>query len=185
MSANKNFAADAAKAGLILGLVQFVFNAIPPILNLDITISSYVSWIGIVAMIVGIYYLGKKRADAKGDLGNTFGEAFGFTLVSMFYAGIIVGLGTYFLNVHIAPEYFEAQWALAAAQMGATFEASSTPMPDFLGNALDTGLELMQSPIAMVFGGIFNMMLNGGVLALFISPFLKRNVNIFVEKNEE
>ena len=185
MNVKSDFAKDAATAGLIIGLIKFGFNAIAPIFNLDIESSSDVTWISVVVLILGIYYFGKKRADKRGDLGNTYGEAFGFTLVSMFYAGIITGLGSYFLNAHIAPEYFEKHWEFVTAQVESYFESSSQPIPDNFVEALDMGIELMRSPIAMVFSGVFDMMFNGGAVGLFISPFLKRSINPFIEKNEE
>ena len=180
MGTNSRYAADAATAGLVLGLVSFVFVAIPAILNMGVVSSGYMTWIRVIVMIIAIYYFGKRRAVKKGDLGNTFGEAYGFAIVSMFYAGIIAGFGQYILSVYIAPEYFEARTMDTLALMQASFGA------DYVERVVNTGyLEFMNNPIVVTISGIIAMMLEGGVLALFISPFLKRSANVFAEDNNE
>lgn len=180
MGTDKDFGTDAAKAGLFLGLLQFCFNAIPAVLKLNEDQAGYVSWVGIVALGVAIYFFGKRRADKKAELGNTFGEAFAFTIVAMLYTGVISGLGSYMIYNHIAPEYSEAilrkSMALLETQLGGIYSDS---------NVVDTAISLMTNPIVMVINGIFGMVFGGGVLGLFISPFLKRELNPFEEKNEE
>ena len=184
MGTNINFAADAAKAGLVLGLINFGFTAIPVIFNMDGAASASISMLSAVALIIGIYYFGKKRAVKKGDLGNTFGEAFGFAFVSMFYAGIISGLGEYFINVHIAPEDFEANMLASIAQLQTQFEGSYMASK-FTEDVVAGMIDFIKNPIVFTLSGIIAMMLNGGAIGLFVSPFLRRNVNIFIEKNEE
>ncbi len=166
----KFFWTEASKGGLFLGLALFVISLISYYFDLNFNYSGTVSIVQVVVISWFIYHFGRNVAVRRGDrLGFTYGQAMGFVLAMMLFTGIIFGVGEFFLQSVIDPEYYRDLYEAVLH--------NSTADEELIEKALEARAlvdPFLKNPLFMVISGVLSMILYGGFVGLIISAFLKR-----------
>lgn len=171
---------EAATGGLILGLSLVILYFIDYAFALGYAKGGGVITNGLffVLIAVGLTIYGKRLAGMRGGIGFTYGQAIGFSVALLMFAGIIAGLGQFVLQTYIDPEYYDALFEYTLLQSGIGEDKIDT----FL-KARDSGIT--NNPIYMVIGSSIGTVLMGGLLSLFTSIFVKKSANPFAEEAAE
>lgn len=167
----------AATGGMILGLVFIFIMIIGYAQNLEKSYSWITGVTEFIALVIITYIYAKKMADAYGNEGFTYGQSVGFILKMMLCAGVFAGIGQYVLYNYIDPDYYQEMMELALLNQG-----MSNVM---IAENMDAILRMVTSPIFMVLGGMFGMVLYGGLIGIFVSAFVKKPAKPFSKNNSQ
>lgn len=162
----KTFWKNALNWGSLLGVVLFVISLAWALLGLKSGFSDTVLTVAVVASV--IFVSGRQNAALADRAGYPYVRAFGFVLATMLFAGVVCGIGGWFLQNIIAPEYYETQRAAALAAAGAQAEQAAGMMAGF-----------MKNPLVMLFSGVFGTVFMGGLIGLVVCAFVTRKPDIF------
>lgn len=170
---------DAARAGAVVGLIVVAVVYLGT--WLVIKENSFVEWIPLleVALVATcLYKFGKQRSELYGSHGFTYGQAVGYVITIMLFAGVIYGVGQYFLVNYVAKDYYDqvvfpAYFDSTVAEYG--YEMA-VKVEDLLRRCY-------ASPVFWCFMGILLMFLYGIIIGLFTSAFVKRNPDIFADND--
>jgi hypothetical protein len=179
----KDFWRMASRWGMIGGVALFVMNLIAMALELEAnghsTMKELLHFIVICPLII---ITAKQNARLAGAEGYSYGRAVGFVFATMMFAGIVYGVGQFFLMNFIAPDYFDA---VNAKNLETSLAAMSASLS---GEQLDMIIQqqtMMQrwatNPFILIFSGIFEMVIKGGFLGLVLCGFLYRKPDIFAD----
>ena len=123
-----------------------------------------------------LYYFAvrvRRHYEAAGEF-FTFGRSWLFVLRMTLFTGVVVGMGTYILATWIDPQYVERmvnEMVNGYIQHGGNAE--------LYREAGQTAARMMRSPLFMVAGGVFGMVIYGGLLGVVVSMFARsKRVNI-------
>lgn len=169
MSVKNSFWRDAAMAGLVVGV------ALSAIQLLSVMkLPSFVVLLMQIAVLIGsIYYFGKKRAAKHGDEGFTFGNVIGYAIAFMMLAGIFEGFTTFLIVTYITPELVEQSIAQTIALQGIDTDSDQAVLMAKMTRMM------MKNPVVVILSAMFGSVIRGGIIALFVAPFVKRNPNPF------
>lgn len=139
-------------------------------------LAALLSLAGFVVIVVAQLRYGRRVA-ALSSLADGFslGKAFGFMLMLSASAGVIYGLGAYIMQEVVDPAYYydlqNKMVQVYVKSLGMTPEQAS---------AFDSAeVRKMMSQIwIVVFSGIFGMVFQGGLIALFTSAMVRRKPQI-------
>lgn len=178
---SKVFWTEAMTGGLIIGVLLFVWDLVGYWMNVPAKGSSVASWVQFGLLVGGIiYFCQRMRAFRGAALGFSYANAFGFTLATMLFTGLVYGIGLFFLQVVIAPGYF------GPIQEAAILES---PYGDMILNNREMErmvFSMLRSPFIYIFTGIFSMLIYGGLIGLVTSIFMKRPADPFAgAENDE
>lgn len=151
----ENFWPDAARGGVVLGLIAVGALALKVWMSLGMA----ASLMELIAVAYWIYFYTRRRSVQEG--GMTYGRCMKFVLAMMMLAGVIYGVGYYLFVNHWAVDYFARQ-----------FET----VWDMTGVAVDRGLfrSAIANPIYCVISGIMAEVFYGGVVGLFVVAFIRK-----------
>lgn len=172
---------QALTGGLILGIALFVWDLAGYWLDLPVSNPGVASFVQFVLLAGGIFWFGRKLREQRGPVaGFSYGQAFGFVMALMLCAGVIYGAGQYFLQVVIAPEYYEE--VFEASLLGSSLDENLIEQMINMREGIST---IMRNPLVYLFSGIFTMVIYGGLVGLILCAFLKRPADPFAgDKND-
>lgn len=174
---SKVFWSEALTGGLVLGIALFVWDLIGYWLNLPMAASKLASVVQFVLLIGGIVYFCRRiRAFRGASIGFPYGTAFGFIMAMMLFTGMIYGLGQYFLQVVIAPAYFNEVFEVTLWDSSLSEELIEQTL------AMKQSM-FMNNPVIYIFSGLFTMCLYGGLVGLIAAALMKRPADPFADNN--
>lgn len=182
MSEKKTFWSDAARDGLIMGVVLSVIMIISTYFQDSVVaIRALLSLLQITTIVLGLIYMGRQRGMKceKQGLEFRFVNAMGYFIALMLFAGFIVGIAMIVLYKVLIPDLIDNLIAQAIHRQG--IDPNSDPA--VLTSKI--ALMLFNSPIFLVLAGIFAMEFYGILFGLFIAPFIKKEPNLFQNNNEQ
>ncbi|MDR2885846.1 MAG: DUF4199 domain-containing protein [Rikenellaceae bacterium] len=183
MENKKSFNADAMVAGFVIGLGLFVVDFLSILMRWETGGGALRNMLILILVIGGAVYFTRKRAALAGPAGMTYGRCLGFTVVSMIYAGLLVGIGDVILYKMIFPAYYNEFVDTAIKASGKMLKNN----PLFAGNqgqlkqSLEISRMLMTSPVFIILRNVFNVVLLGTLAGLFTSVLCKRPADPFYE----
>jgi len=121
------------------------------------SILKYVIWTA--ALVMAIKY------HRDNELGGfiSFGRGFGVAFVTSLVIGLLSGIYTFLFFSFIAPEALDVM-----------YEAAIENMPEDQAEAAGGMMEMMMSPIAMIFYSLFEAIFGGGIASLIVAAIMKR-----------
>lgn len=165
---------SAAKTGLILGVLliavsafNFLFTELAA-LALLINVIEFVAIISIVWFSARGYSMNFTKAE-----GFSYAQALGYIMAIMCFTGFIAGFGQYFMQVKIAPEYYNTM-------LDQALEITKMPVSK---EEIAQAKELSQNILYLTFSWVVTMIMYGGFMGLILAVFLKRQP--IIEKNEQ
>lgn len=169
---------EAANGGMAIGLALVVVLVVAYLGRLDVAISWVSGLANFLVLAAGIVFFAKRAAKIKAAEGFSFGQSMSFIIKMMLFAGFIAGLGQFVMQNYVDPEYYKEIVELALVNAGLSDAQIEEGMK---------GMDLLKSPIMMIFSGAINMIIYGGLIGVLVSIFVKTPVNIFAdsEKKEE
>lgn len=167
---------QALTGGLILGAALFAWEFIVYLTGMQSFASSLIQ---VVILAAGIVWFGNKLKIQRGpELGFSYGTSFGFVMALMLCAGAVSGVGEFFLQVVIAPEYYEEAYEIALLNTG--FDES------LLEQVMDIRKSgLFKNPLTFMFSGVFALVFLGGFIGLILSAFLQKPADPFAGRDNE
>lgn len=156
---------EAATGGLILGLAFIVVMIIGYIGELDLTQAWITGALNFAALIAVIFIYAKKMSYIHGDNGFSYAQSMGFILRMMLFAGIIAGVGQFIIQNYVDPEYYRDIFEAALLNQG---------LPENLTEEVRNSMWVLKNPILMIFSGMINMIIYGGLVGVVISAFVKK-----------
>ena len=166
---------QALSGGLILGAALFVWDYICYLTGFQSFIATSVQ---ILLMAAAILYFGSKLRVQRGpELGFGYGACFGFVLALMLCSGAVYGVGQFFLQVVIAPEYYAELQEIALLNGG--FDESMIEQVSAMRDSV-----IFKNPLTFMFGGILSMVFLGGFIGLILSAFLQKAADPFAGRGD-
>lgn len=170
---------EAATAGLVLGLTLFLVVILDYFFSFSLS-ASYVPSILNFLLIAGLLYIFTRRYGAlRGKLGMTYGNGYGFILLTMIYAGIIYGALYFVQSNYIDPAYYKNLQEQVIMTNPKLTDAQKDQAIQVLGG-------LMNNPLVIIISTIFSTLLMGAFVGLIVAVFTKKAPVLFddEESNE-
>lgn len=178
---SKIFWKEAMTGGLVVGVVLFLWDLISYWMDLPMKSSGFASLVQFVLLVGGILYFSRRMREFRGPaLGYPYGAAFGFVMGMSLFIGMVYGVGAYFLQIVIAPEYFNELFEIALLTSGLSEDLIEQTL-----TMRETMSHIMKNPIFFIFSGIFSMALYSGFIGLISAAFLKRPADPFADQTDE
>lgn len=148
---------------------------------------------GIIAFIMFLYSFGaitwplvyytRRAAQIKdyNGRGFSYGQAFGFSMLTLLLSGIVIGISTWVLQNVIDPEFYNN---LNQKSTEIILSALKTPTDEEI-EAIKRSQDMMRTIWGTIFGSTLAIAMMGGVVALGTSAFAKRSANPFVDTQDE
>jgi len=165
-----SFWRDAARAGLVLGLVIVAFTFAAHYTGLDDNAPGTVGVFNFIASAATIYIYGRHRAVRRGEAGFTFGESLRYSLAIMLFAGFVVGVGQWILFTWVTPETYAQAIEVSIARTRELF--NSLPQEQ-IDQGIEAARRISTSPIFIIFTYILNMLINGLLIGLVAALFIR------------
>lgn len=164
-------------AALVLGVLYTAFTFLGYVFYGNAIVGWMVSLASFGSILWSLVYYGKRAAVLKDvdGVGFTFGQAFGFSIVVLLLSGVIVGIGQWFLQNVVDPEFYDQ---LYKQTLENTIKMMGSSANDVQIEAARQTQELMRQPLAVVFSAVLSMGLMGGLVGLAASAIIKRKPTI-------
>ncbi len=166
MLSKKVFWTRAFEWGALGGVVLFLISLLTVLAGWQAGFAATLITVLIYAAL--IYVTGRQNAVIAGRDGYPYARAFGFALAMMLFVGLVSGIGAWFLQNVIAPEYFAAQVAEAMAMAGGG--EMSSMMAGMMGN-----------PFVVILSSVLSALFIGGLVGLVVCAFVTRKPDVFGE----
>ncbi len=150
-----NFWPDAARGGVIVGAIAVATAC----LKIWTPLGLAASLAELIAVAYCIYVFGKQRGE------QTYGQCMKFVLAMMMLAGILYGIGYYFLVNHWAVDFFTQQFEVAGETVNKLIKADYDKQLVY---------RMMASPFYWVFYGVLAEVIYGAVVGLFVVAFIRK-----------
>ena len=175
-----NFWRDAAKGGIIIGAIVIAATYIKAWLAMSGSgMGTLFTLLELVAVVYFVYRLSKQRSMLYDSAtGYSYGQNMGFVMAVMLLAGVIYGIGYYFLVNHIFSDY-------GAIMIEASEKAAYTMYGDMADAIVGQMYAMLANPIFWLFYGVFAMVIYGGIIGLFVSAFTKRRPDVFANNTPQ
>ena len=147
----ENFWPDAARGGVVIGLIAFV----AMYLKVWAGKSMLPSIAELIAVAYSVFVFGRRRGE------QTYGRCMKFVLAMMLLAGVIYGAGYYFMVNHWAAAYFDRQFEQVWEAMGLSGDMASLRAAT-------------ANPFYCVISGMLAEVFYGGLVGLFVVAFIRR-----------
>lgn len=163
---------EAATAGLVLGLALSLIVILDYSFALSLKSNSLLSILNFL-LISGILYIFTRRyGGLRGKLGMTYGNGYGFILLTMIYAGVIHGALFFIQSNYIDPIYYDK----IQEQMIITNPNLTDVQKD---SALLLLKGVMKNPVVVIISTILSTLLMGSFIGLIVAVFTKRAPVLF------
>ncbi|MDR2894161.1 MAG: DUF4199 domain-containing protein [Alistipes sp.] len=177
----RQFWQGASRWGLITGGVLFAILLFSWGADLDGHGAGWVAELMRFSLILTIVLAsGRRNAAMTGPEGYPYSRAVGFVLATMLFSGVAYGMGQYVMVNFIAPDHYDALNAERIDQALTIYRG--TPMYEAALAGRDVVIRWFSNPIWLMFASIFELSLKGGILGLFLGAFVKKNPDIFGNK---
>ncbi|MBN2668986.1 MAG: DUF4199 domain-containing protein [Bacteroidales bacterium] len=171
---NKNgFYKNAMNYGLILALAMIILTM--AIYFFDATSNKYVSWLGTAIIAVTIYIGNKTLRDQIQGGQLSYGRSVGSGVLIAVFSGFIMSIFVYIFYTYIAPEAIQEILDIAEQDM---YNKNLSDQEIEMGMSM---LHKFTTPGIMAISSIFGSALQGVILSLILSIFLKKEANPFAE----
>ena len=160
-------------SGLLLGIALVVISLI--VYFIDLTGNKYISYLTMILMGAGVFYLQIQYRDKELHGKMTYGQAFGFAILVVLAAAVISSIFTFILTKFIDPGIIDKILSMqedTLTKKGLTSEQIDMAM---------TMTKRMMTPVWMVIWGLVGMMFWGTILSLITSAFTKKESTPFSE----
>lgn len=164
---NKTAWREAATGGLWLGVVFCGLLGLGYLWRENAGLALLASMLQFAVLFVLPFLYTRKLAGFYGTAGFTYTQGLSFIIRLMLFAGVITGLGQFILQNYVDPEYYRE------------VTEKSAVIWKFSSEQLEAMLVAMRNPLLMILGGIFSMVLYGGLMGLFVAVFTKRQPDPF------
>lgn len=170
MEEKSTFWKSAMVYGLYLALVLTLFSVITYVAGL--ILNPKIGYVSIALVIIGIVIaqINYRNRELNGVI--TYGQALGFGVAIMLFAGIISALYTLVLYTFIDPGLIDQ---MKAAQEDAMLQKGLTP--DQIDAAMSMASKMM-SPAWMSIMGLVMSVFSGTIISLITSIFIKKQPNL-------
>lgn len=182
MGQKKIYLQEMLTAGFIMGLLYSLQQVLIYSFGIDSGAYKWAFFVYGVAVIASteLIYTRRVAAAYPAEKGFNYGQCLGFMALSALLAGVIVGIVGYLIHSVIDPSYGEMILTQAREQV-------QVVMPGATEQQLDTAMSVsraMMSIWGMIFSNMFSLLINGVLVGLITSAFVKRNADIFVKTEE-
>lgn len=147
---------DAARAGVVVGVVA--------VLTVCLKVWAHSGFMASLAELFAVtyclYVFGKRRGE------QTYGQSMKFILATMLLAGIVYGVGYYFMVNHWAVDFFTQQIAAAEDMVSQVMQTTEYDK--------QMAYRMLSSPLWWLFYGVLAEVIYGGLVGLFVSAFLRK-----------
>lgn len=175
-STSKMLWQQALTGGLILGAGLFAWDFIGYLTKMP---SSVAMLVQILLIAGGIVYFGNKLKVLRGpESGFSYGACFGFVLALMLCTGAVYGIGQFFLQAVIAPEYYAEAQEIVLLNSG--LDDNTVEQMSALRESA-----IFKNPLTFIFSGIFSMVFLGGFIGLVASAFLQKPADPFAGRGND
>lgn len=160
-------------AGAILGLA-YVLQMVAGYLLRDVMggfMGTVLNLLGFGAIVAVLLFFGRRSAgirDVEGA-GYSYGAAFGFSLLVLMLAGVMVGVCQWVLQNVVDPVYYNAIYQKSLESMIAVGK-----MSDDQQQIMRQSAQIMRSVWGMIGASLLSMLLQGGLVALLTAAYVKR-----------
>ncbi len=152
----ETFWPDAARGGVLIGAIAVATVCLKVWTGLGFV----ASLAELFAVMYCIYVFGRRRGE------QTYGQSMKFVLATMLLAGIVYGVGYYFMVNYWAVDFFTQQMAQAE-------EIASEIMP---ATEYDKQMayRMVSNPLWWLFYGVLAEVIYGGLVGLFVSAVIRK-----------
>ncbi len=171
---NKTLWREAATGGLYLGLVYAALSLAAHFGKSVSGVASLCNALCFFAIAGFLYFYARRAAALSGSEGFSFGRCYLLMLRISLFAGVLAGLGQFVLINWLDPQGFQDQMDLTVATL-----AENGMSEREVRAAGKLTMSMMKNPIVVVLGGIFGMVIYGGLIGLIVSFFAKRPADPF------
>jgi hypothetical protein len=173
----KEFWRSASNRGFIGGAALFAANLIGWGLKLEAGNSWLYELLIFCVLCPLIIVTGRRNARAAGAAGYSYGQAIGYVLAVMLFAGVVYGVGRYLMTNFIAEAYYTE---LYLGQVDAALAVyQSNPMYDSMLDMRDIMVAMNRNPFFLIFSSVIELLFKGGFLGLVACAFVVRKPDIF------
>lgn len=158
---------EAAKGGLVLGLVLVVMMLVNYIFDGSATIKNTASLLSVGVISIVLHYFTRGYANLRGDIGTSYSTVFGFIVLMSVYAGLIYGTLSFVQKNYVDYAYYE--------QM---LKSDIVNNPAFANEQKDALIQLtsiyLKNPIVIILTSLFESLLTISFFGLIVATFVKR-----------
>ncbi len=174
----QTFWQEASRYGAIVGGVEILFLLMEALLY-NSAASALLSLAHIVVFVTLIYLFTKRRSTLYGaEDGYTYGNGLRFIFYVSIFAGIITGAYEIVARNWFFPGIYREQMQQSMVVLS-QMKFYSTAQIREISEMSET---VLFSPIWVVAGSVFGMILRGVFFGLFVAAFTRREPNIFSEE---
>jgi hypothetical protein len=167
MEPKKSALSTALKYAIITALASFIFSII--IYATHMYLNSWIQWVGLVILLVGLIFTVKERRDKDLNGYITFGEAFNVGFIFCMILAVLSVLLNLLMTLVIAPDMMAEILKNAEQQMidrGMTDEQIQMAMKY---------TRMFTTPVAQMIVGILFTAFFGAILSLIVAAIFKKN----------
>jgi len=178
---SKVFWTEALAGGVVLGVILFIWDLIGYGMDMPMKGSGMTSFVQFILIAGGLIYFCRRMREFRGlALGFPYTTVFGFVMAMMLFTGVVYGVGSFFLQVVIAPGYFDDvfETMLLNSSLNETLVEQTLEMRETMSS-------VMKNPIIYAFSGIFTMCIYGGLVGLIVAAFIKRPADPFAAQDTD
>ena len=191
---NNNFWNDALRSGAILGLLMGasrIFESYMLFISdmKGVNTLLVIEWlVAAVAFVYLLYRFAKQRSMRfSAREGYSYGQALSYLLMVSILAGVIVGVAEFFFNQIVGYDAIVAGYISLIDEYGEMVASAGVPASSMqVLEQLKTTMRNAVEPTILnsVFSALNLYFMTGGILALLISAFVKRDANPFAEDKQ-
>jgi len=167
MEPKKSALSTALKYAVITALASFIFSIIIYVTHMYL--NSWIQWLGLVILIVGLIFVVRERRDKDLNGYITFGEAFNVGFVFCMILAVFSVLMNLLMTQVIAPDMMPEIIKNAEQQM------IDKGMSD---DQIQLGMKytkMFTTPLAQVIGGLLFTAFFGAIFSLIVAAIFKKN----------
>jgi uncharacterized membrane protein SirB2 len=173
----KQFWQTASNWGFLTGAGLFAMNLIGWGFKLETSNSWLYELLLLIVIFPAIIYTGKKNARNSSAEGYGYGQAVGFVLAMMMFAGIVYGVGRFLIINFMGVEYYSALNETVIDNVFLVYR--NIPQFNSMMEMRGTILGWLGNPFYLIFEGVIGMVFRGGFLGLILCTFVYKRPEMF------
>ena len=191
---NNNFWNDALRSGAILGLVMGLSRVFESYMLYisdmkGVNTLLVIEWLAAAAVFVYLLYRFSKQRSMRFSEreGYSYGQALSYLLMESILTGVIVGVAEFCFNQIVGYDAIIAGYISLIDEYGEMVASAGVPASSMqVLEQLKVTMRDAQEPTILnnVFSALNLYFMTGGILALLISAFVKREANPFAEDKQ-
>ena len=191
---NNNFWNDALRSGAILGLVMGLSRVFESYMLYisdmkGVNTLLVIEWLASAAVFVYLLYRFSKQRSMRFSERESYsyGQALSYLLMVSILTGVIVGVAEFFFNQIVGYDAIIAGYISLIDEYGEMVASAGVPASSMqVLEQLKVTMRDAEEPTILnnVFSALNLYFMTGGILALLISAFVKREANPFAEDKQ-